>query len=563
MINLFRWPLGRIKGPVTLLDIGSDTLKVISLDKNFRILGLDFLPIPAGEPELANLPQSKDFLIVEGIRRLFLKHPDFSPNVYSVLSDRSVFIRIVRLFSMSKKEIDKAIRYEAKLQVPFSVDKAKIDYFILGEIEEKKAKKLEILLIVVAEEVINAHLELLKKANLNPRVIDLSCLAYWRLFNYNYPQFLHKTVALIDIGAGKSEINVFKKGDLCFSRFIPIGGQDFTRVLKEEMGLELTEAEKMKKEYASAERLFWDVAPEKKRLMEQVYEGLSALFNQFLNDLRRSFEFYLNQFPENPVEQIILTGGGSLIYGLEDFLSENLTHIPAEKFKLRIEFPFSSKFEPGPKEFLKATDKIVFFTPALALISWPQSKARVNLAPAKKGLLEKKLALDKFGFLEDPFLKWGFVSLLVLFWIIFAGIFGIFILENSITAKLKQRQNSALSLENQKAGFSQDIKKKMEIVEQAQTFEKMVGSRIAVNEIMEAVSLSSSSSILLEQVTLNYSSKQIEITGLALASEDANNFLVSLNKQQIFKNLELSYIKEITEDGLSFNKSFKIIGGLL
>lgn len=548
----------REKGPVTLLDIGSDFLKAICLDEDFRLKTIDFLPIPQPEAEIENLQDSREFLIIEGIRRLFVKHPDFPKKTYSVLSDRSVFVRVMRFFPLAKKELEKAIRYEAKLQVPFAIEKAKIDYFILGSVLEKKIKKLEVLLIVVSQEVIDSHLKLLEKAELTPAVIDLSTLAYWRLFFFSYPQLLGKTAAFIDLGASKSEINIFKKGNLCFSRFIPIGGQDFTRMIKEELVVDFAEAEKIKREYGSAQQIFLDLEEAKKQIVKRVYDALSSLLFQFASDLRRTFEFYLTQYPDSPVEQIILTGGSSLIAGFEDFLSDNLGKIPVEKFKFKEVFPLSPALDKNSKELLKNQETLVLLGPALALSTWPQSKAKLNLAPTKKSR-EKS---GKFNFFEEPILRW--ILILVVFFVLtmLSSLFWVSRLKKSTSGKLQQAQNMLAALQSQKTGSAEEIKKKVALAEEISRMTAMVKKRVPLNEAMEVLSIAAPVGVFLEQVNFDYRTKQLEIIGRAASSEAVNNFLINLNKGKNFPNLELVYIREISEVLKKFNKSFKIVGSL-
>jgi Tfp pilus assembly PilM family ATPase len=56
-----------------------------------------------------------------------------------------------------------------------------------------------------------------------------------------------KAIALVDVGAVRTSINVLCGGETCFSREIGIGGHDMTQAVARKLGVEVFEAEAIKR----------------------------------------------------------------------------------------------------------------------------------------------------------------------------------------------------------------------------------------------------------------------------------------------------------------------------
>jgi len=134
-------------------------------------------------------------------------------------------------------------------------------------------------------------------------------------------------VALADIGAGSTELVVFRQGAVAFTGVIPVGGDHFTSDLSVGLCTPLSEAETIKKVYGNAivtlvpegnEVEVPSVGDRPSRLMPQrlVAEILEPrareLFEMMRDMLRQSGMF------EVCLAGIVLTGGGSRLPGIFD-----------------------------------------------------------------------------------------------------------------------------------------------------------------------------------------------------------------------------------------------------
>ena len=84
-------------------------------------------------------------------------------------------------------------------------------------------------------------------------------------------------------------------------------GNHATRVIAERLGVNPAEAERIK------------VEPGKRQ--EEIREAQRPFFENFLKEIRLTFDYYENQF-EKPINQVRLSGGSSVSAGLIQTLDE-------------------------------------------------------------------------------------------------------------------------------------------------------------------------------------------------------------------------------------------------
>jgi len=119
---------------------------------------------------------------------------------------------------------------------------------------------------------------------------------------------------VVDLGAGKTEINIFKGYVLRFSRCVESGGLDMTRAIADTLAIGLQEAEDKKRGLNVLS------PPSQDKARVAVQSRLDGL----LMEVRRSVEYYKTTFREKSVESMILSGGVSLMGGLKDYFAQSL-----------------------------------------------------------------------------------------------------------------------------------------------------------------------------------------------------------------------------------------------
>jgi type IV pilus assembly protein PilM len=371
--------------PILGLDIGVSSVKIIelaSLGKELSLVNLGTAPIVV--PPEATEEDARKKAIIKAIKNIIAEKKIKTRRAISGLLGQSVFIRMVNLpksvlMKMQKEQIIGMLKTEIEAEIPFSLDEAIVDFFYIGEIDEDKVRKYRITVVVVPKTDIQENISIIQASGLTPIIIDTATFALARAYRRLVKEEdLVKTVALIEISANSTEVNVVKEGDLQLTRSINLGGDNLTKALSEALQIPLEEAEKKKR-------------------TEDVIQALSSQLEKITEEIKSSFKYYQFQLHQQ-VEKVILCGGGAKLINLQSFLQEKLG-VPVEYL-----MPFKDiHYDPKiiTPELLNEMEPALSISVGLALRDIKEIKA-VNFLPfelwerpfiAKRPLLVESAAL--------------------------------------------------------------------------------------------------------------------------------------------------------------------------
>jgi len=175
-------------------------------------------------------------------------------------------------------------------------------------------------------------------AGKQPSVIDVDAFALQNCYELNYDPQPGQVAALLNIGASTTNINILNGNRSVFTRDASFGGNQYTSLLQKELGLTFEQAEQVKRGMpipgGMEDR---EIAP----ILETVSDILAL-------EVQKTMDFYRATVEDggSAVERILVSGGGSKLAGLMDFLSKQFD-IPVEVFdpfkKIKID---SRGFDP-------------------------------------------------------------------------------------------------------------------------------------------------------------------------------------------------------------------------
>jgi type IV pilus assembly protein PilM len=286
------------------LDIGTSTAKLVKLRfYQDKVELCDFKL----EPTQAELNQTlKTVTQSQEIKRVNIS-----------VSGPATIIRYVNFPRMGNNELKQGLKFEAPKYITFPIAEANLDSFILKP--DLPDNKMLVLFAAVRKELVNQRLKLMEEAGLKTDIIDIDSLALINAFNFNYPKgddnLKNKSVALLNIGASMSNVNILEDSLPVLSRDIYIAGNNLTQQIADTLGMDSKTAEQ------------WKLKPDKESL-DKVIAAIKLVLSHLAAELRTSIDYYESQ-SASTVERIFLSGGSSLFTGLKDMLA-NLLGIEVE-----------------------------------------------------------------------------------------------------------------------------------------------------------------------------------------------------------------------------------------
>ena len=286
------------------------------------------------------------------------------------ISGQIVFPRFVKLPPLSGDRIEKIIQYEAEQNVPFPIDEVVWDYQLI----DTGDSELSAMLVAVKSEIVEELTSAIEDAGLEPEVVDVAPLALHNATVHNYED-TGECITVLDIGARSTNL-VFIEGPRVFSRSIPVAGNAITQELMKEFGLSFQDAEDLKLE-KSVVGQGGAVGSGADAVMDQVSKNVRSVMTRLHAEVNRSINFYRGQQGGNAPVRVLLTGGSSVIPGMDTFFSEKLG------LEVEVLNPFRQVPVSGSIDADQIEDDICLLgeVVGLALRGTPNCPSAINLMP--------------------------------------------------------------------------------------------------------------------------------------------------------------------------------------
>jgi type IV pilus assembly protein PilM len=366
------------------LDSGSHSIKLVGLKTTSKgpfltYLGIKEIPYGSDKEDVNTISEILKTLVGEvGLK---------TKKVRLTVSGSGVHIKRISIPSLPKAELKEAVRWEIKDHLPFPVETAQIDFHILNEYVEDNIKKLDLIVVACPKHLIDRTLSIAERAGLQPIHLDVGPLAIWNTLLAWDGIKKEETVALIDMGAEKTGIYIFKDGILQFSREVTPAGSDITRAIMEGIGSVeepgLSErAERIKQVVGIPSEAKPEITADESIDISKMSFLIRPMLERLAAEIGRSLDYFRTQFNVERIDRLLLTGGGANLKNIASYL-ENELRLPAEHFNPLKEILFDSKKIDG-----QLIDQMgSMFTIAFGVaLSEPK---RIELLPAKEPFLSK------------------------------------------------------------------------------------------------------------------------------------------------------------------------------
>jgi type IV pilus assembly protein PilM len=177
---------------------------------------------------------------------------------------------------------------------------------------------MEVLLVAVKRDKVNDYVSVISQTGKTPTLVDVDAFAIQNCYEVNYDVDRLKVVALVNMGAGVTTINILARGNTVFWRDISFAGNQFTEALQREFNLSFEQAENLKRGQTVDRYGANDARP-----------VLDAVSGDMAAEIQKTFEFFSATSAEGPVDELVLSGGCALTPNLVQVLRDRFG-VPTE-----------------------------------------------------------------------------------------------------------------------------------------------------------------------------------------------------------------------------------------
>ena len=304
------------KKPVLLgLDISSTSVKLLELEQN---AGKYIVKSLAVEPLPDNAVVEKNFQDVEAIGETIqkaVKRSGTKAKLAAVaVAGSAVITKIINMpANLSESELEQQIQLEADQYIPYPLEEINLDFEVIGP-TANNPDSVDVLLAASRSENIETRTDALDIGGLKAKIVDVEAYTVENVAPLITAQMENKgedkIIAIIDIGATMTSLNVIQNGSLIYTREQNFGGKQLTEEIMRRYGLAYEEAGRLKKSGGLPDNYIPEV-------LEPFKETIAQQVSRFL-------QFFYTSGQYSTVDLITLAGGCASIPAIDELVESQL-----------------------------------------------------------------------------------------------------------------------------------------------------------------------------------------------------------------------------------------------
>ena len=299
---------GRKSPPLIGLDISSSGVKLVELSEagknSLKLECFASEPLPRGavvDGNIENIDQVSD-----AIARAWKKSGTRVKLVAMGMPPASVITKKITLpANLSEESLELQVETEASQYIPFALDEVRLDFDIIGPVENSP-DDIDVMLAATRKEKVEDRVAVAEVAGLKPTVMDIESYAARAAIDRIARQKASKgqILGVFQIGTNVTHVSILQDGELIYEREQPFGGHQLTQDIVRNYGFSYEEAEVKKKSGDLPDGY-------KAEILEPFLENAAL-------EVTRAIQFFFTSTPFSRVDQIYLAGGCANIPELVD-----------------------------------------------------------------------------------------------------------------------------------------------------------------------------------------------------------------------------------------------------
>ncbi|CAK0758438.1 Type IV pilus inner membrane component PilM [Gammaproteobacteria bacterium] len=294
------WPFKKRWVPFVGIDISSSVIKLIELsrpDSGYRVESYAAVPLPSNAISERNIVDVE--AVGEAIKKAVKRSGTRTKLASVAVSGSAVITKTISLSAnLSEDEMEAQIQVEADQYIPFPLEEVYLDFQRLKP-SLKNPEMVDVLLVASRRENIDLRVNAIEQGGLTARVVDIEAYAMEKAFSLVVDQVPdegnHKTVAMIDVGATMTTLNVLYDQHIIYNREQVFGGRQLTERIQRHYGVSYEEAGEAKRKGGLPD----DYGP----------AVLSPFREEMAQQVSRSLQFFFSSTQYDKVDIILLSGG--------------------------------------------------------------------------------------------------------------------------------------------------------------------------------------------------------------------------------------------------------------
>ena len=312
---LFGKLLVKKKLPLLGVDLSASSVKVLELSKageHYRVERYAVEPMPQNAIVEHNITEVEQ--VAQAMSHAVKRSGSRLKHVALAVPGSHVISKVVTMpAGLSERDLQTQIEMEADRHITYPLDEVNMDFQVLGPTSES-SEQVNVLLAACRKEIVDDYVAVANAAGLMPLVVDIETYAMENACSLIARQLpgagMEQTVAVLDVGATTTTINVMHSNRSVYTRDHTFGGRQLTEEIQRRYGLSYEEAGLAKKQGGLPDNYQTDV--------------LRPFMEAMCQEIMRALQFFYSSSPFNSVDHILLAGGCSQIPGVDELVTARI-----------------------------------------------------------------------------------------------------------------------------------------------------------------------------------------------------------------------------------------------
>ena len=234
------------------IDITSTSIKLIELvELNGRMQVEAYASETLPDNAVVEQAINDEEAVGESIKKAFVRSRTNVKKAAVAVAGSAVITKVIQMSAgMSEDEMENQIRVEADQYIPYPLEEVAMDFEEQGPVEGND-QQVDVLLAACRKETVELREDAVEIAGLESSMVDIEAFCVERAFKLLESQLVGdqiETVAIIDIGATMTTLNVLNQGNIIYTRDQMFGGHQLTEEIQRRYGISAQEAMRAKLE---------------------------------------------------------------------------------------------------------------------------------------------------------------------------------------------------------------------------------------------------------------------------------------------------------------------------